>query len=190
MSSIGVTARAREDSETEQGWDPGQLADREETATLLAKDQVIWSLGEPVMEIRGGVNREAFARCYACPASLPAMAKSTRKVLILHWKINSCSVVTRIFVCIAEESFWTELSRDHVIPTSKGGSDIWTNVVTSCRRCNNRKADRTPEQANMELLAIPFVPNQYEFLYLSNHAVLADQMEFLSARFSRNIRLI
>ncbi|MEC7685084.1 MAG: HNH endonuclease, partial [Pseudomonadota bacterium] len=85
---------------------------------------------------------------------------------------------------------WTELSRDHVIPTSRGGSDIWTNVVTSCRRCNNRKADRTPEQANMELLAIPFVPNPYEFLYLSNHAVLADQMEFLSARFSRNIRLI
>ena len=58
VSSIGVTARAREDSETEQGWDPGQLADPEETATLLAKDQVIWSLGEPVMEIRGGVNRE------------------------------------------------------------------------------------------------------------------------------------
>jgi hypothetical protein len=38
-------------------------------------------------------------------------------------------------------------------------------------------------------LAIPFVPNQYEFLYLSNHNVLADQMEFLSARFSRHIHL-
>jgi hypothetical protein len=41
----------------------------------------------------------------------------------------------------------------------------------------------------MELLAIPFVPNQYEFLYLSNHNVLDDQMEFLSARFSRHIKL-
>ena len=82
-----------------------------------------------------------------------------------------------------------ELSRDHVIPISKGGNDVWTNVVTSCRRCNNRKADRLPEDANMELLAVPFVPNQYEFLYLSNHAVLADQMEFLSARFSRHIQL-
>ena len=70
-----------------------------------------------------------------------------------------------------------------------GGIDVWTNVVTSCRRCNNRKADRFLEQANMELLAIPFVPNQYEFLYLSNHNVLADQMEFLSARFSRHIHL-
>jgi len=75
------------------------------------------------------------------------------------------------------------------MPISRGGCDVWTNVVTSCRRCNNRKADRSPEEANMELLAIPFVPNQYEFLYLSNHNVLADQMEFPSARFSRHIQL-
>mgnify|MGYP001411317701 CR=1 FL=1 len=60
---------------------------------------------------------------------------------------------------------------------------------SSCRRCNNRKADHVPEEVNMELLAVPFVPNQYEFLYLSNHNVLADQMEFLSARFSRHIKL-
>jgi len=77
------------------------------------------------------------------------------------------------------------LSRDHVLPLSRGGKDCWTNVVTSCRRCNNRKADRTPEEAGMQLLAVPFAPNWHEFLYLSNHNVLADQMEFLKARFSR-----
>ena len=41
----------------------------------------------------------------------------------------------------------------------------------------------------MKLLAIPFVPNQFEFLYLSNHDLLADQMEFLSARFSAQLQL-
>ncbi len=81
-----------------------------------------------------------------------------------------------------------DLSRDHVMPLSKGGRDVWTNVVTSCRRCNNRKADRNPEESGLELLAVPFVPNQYEFLYLSNHNVLADQMEFLRARFSSRIK--
>ena len=80
----------------------------------------------------------------------------------------------------------TELSRDHVIPTSKGGKDRWTNCVTACRRCNNRKGNKTPEQAGMELLAIPFVPNRYEFFFLSNHNVLADQMDFLKSRFSKN----
>ena len=164
---------------------------REETATLLAKEQVIWSLGEPVMEIRGGVNREGIRTVLRLPSIVACDGKVHKenfdpplenKFLFRRDK-NIC------LYCGGEFS-WTELSRDHVIPTSKGGSDSWTNVVTSCRRCNNRKADRTPEQANMELLAIPFVPNPYEFLYLSNHAVLADQMEFLSARFSQNIRLI
>ncbi len=98
--------------------------------------------------------------------------------------------MTATFASIAAKTFgYHELSRDHVHPLSKGGLDIWTNVVTSCRRCNNRKADRLPEQAGMELLAVPFVPNQYEFLYLSNHNVLADQMEFLSARFSSALHL-
>ena len=164
---------------------------REETATLLAKDQVIWSLGEPVMEIRGGVNREGIRSVLRLPSIVACDGKVYKEsfdpplenTFLFRRDKNIC-------LYCGGEFHWTELSRDHVIPTSKGGSDSWTNVVTSCRRCNNRKADRTPEQASMELLAIPFVPNPYEFLYLSNHAVLADQMEFLSARFSRNIRLI
>ena len=41
----------------------------------------------------------------------------------------------------------SQLSRDHVTPLSRGGRDRWNNVVTACRRCNNLKAWRTPEQA-------------------------------------------
>jgi len=37
-----------------------------------------------------------------------------------------------------------ELSRDHIRPFSQGGTDVWMNVVTACRRCNNHKASRTP----------------------------------------------
>ncbi len=51
-----------------------------------------------------------------------------------------------------------QLSRDHVTPFSRGGRDLWSNVVTACRRCNNAKASRTPEQAGMQLLAVPFTP--------------------------------
>ncbi len=78
-----------------------------------------------------------------------------------------------------------DLSRDHVTPLSQGGSDTWTNVVTACKRCNNHKAGFTPEQAGMQLLAVPFTPTHAEYIYLQGRRVLADQMEFLLAHFPR-----
>lgn len=78
-----------------------------------------------------------------------------------------------------------QLSRDHVTPLSQGGTDTWNNVVTACRRCNNHKAGCTPEQAGMELLAVPFTPTYAEYIYLKGRRVLADQMEYLLAHFPR-----
>lgn len=48
-----------------------------------------------------------------------------------------------------------ELTLDHVHPKSRGGQNTWENIVTACLRCNNRKADRTPEEAEMELFHAP-----------------------------------
>ena len=59
-------------------------------------------------------------------------------------------------------------------------------MLTACKRCNNHKAGRTPEQAHMELLAIPFIPTHAEYVYLQGRSILADQMEFLLAHFPRN----
>ena len=71
-------------------------------------------------------------------------------------------------------------------PLSQGGQDRWVNVVTACKRCNNHKAGRTPEQAGMELLAIPFCPTHAEYVYLQGRQILNDQMDFLLAHFPRN----
>lgn len=65
------------------------------------------------------------------------------------------------------------------MPASRGGASAWENCVTACEHCNHRKADRTPEEANMKLLAVPYTPNLAEYLILSNRRILADQMEFL-----------
>jgi 5-methylcytosine-specific restriction endonuclease McrA len=51
-----------------------------------------------------------------------------------------------------------KLTIDHVIPLSKGGRHEWTNVVTACSVCNNRKGDKTPEKANLRLLTRPEKP--------------------------------
>lgn len=79
-----------------------------------------------------------------------------------------------------------DLSRDHVKPLAQGGADTWANVVTACKGCNNFKASRTPEEAGMQLLAIPFTPTHAEYVYLQSRRILADQMEFLVAHFPRN----
>ncbi len=79
----------------------------------------------------------------------------------------------------------SDLSRDHVTPISQRGVDTWNNVVTACKRCNNFKAGRTPEQAGMQLIAVPFTPTHAEYVYLRGRRVLSDQMEFLKSHFPR-----
>lgn len=56
------------------------------------------------------------------------------------------------------------LTIDHVVPVSRGGEDSWENMVCACVRCNNRKGDRTPEEANMPLLRKPMRPNHVSFI--------------------------
>lgn len=89
-----------------------------------------------------------------------------------------------------DEFSHSDLSRDHIRPTSKGGPNIWMNVVAACHACNKRKDDRTPEEAGMELLYVPYVPNRAEYLILQNRKILADQMEFLLKRVPKESRLL
>ncbi len=56
------------------------------------------------------------------------------------------------------------LTIDHVIPKSKGGDDSWENLVAACLPCNNKKGDRTPEEAGMRLRIKPYAPNHIMFI--------------------------
>lgn len=52
----------------------------------------------------------------------------------------------------------SELTLDHVIPRSRGGTSTWTNIVLACLKCNMRKGDRLPGELNMKLLRKPIKP--------------------------------
>ncbi len=54
----------------------------------------------------------------------------------------------------------SELSLDHVVPRSQGGTNSWENIVCACVRCNVKKGGRTPEQAHMKLIAPPARPRR------------------------------
>ncbi|MCX7877149.1 MAG: HNH endonuclease [Ignavibacteria bacterium] len=56
------------------------------------------------------------------------------------------------------------LTIDHIIPKSKGGDDSWENLVTACIKCNNKKGDRTPDEANMKLHKNPGKPSHITFM--------------------------
>ncbi len=51
-----------------------------------------------------------------------------------------------------------ERTIDHVIPKSRGGKTVWTNVVLCCKKCNLKKGDRTPEEAGLKLIKQPKTP--------------------------------
>lgn len=166
----------------------------QEATTLYARELVIWTLGEKIRTVWGGISRLSNQRSSIDLHSIVACAGE-----LYHGRPQTPALSNPILfrrdqnLCLycGKEFPDRELSRDHILPTSRGGRDQWMNVVTACRRCNHHKQDRTPEEAGMELLALPFEPNSAEYLALLNSKrIRADQMDFLKAQFSKNSRLL
>jgi 5-methylcytosine-specific restriction endonuclease McrA len=79
---------------------------------------------------------------------IPRQTRSLSRKNILLRDRHTCQYCRQIFSPI-------ELTLDHVIPRSRGGKSTWENLVTCCRRCNNGKGDRLPEEAHMLLQRRP-----------------------------------
>ena len=171
---------------------PLEWIDFREAVKLHFLGQVAYTCGEPLFRLRGGVNARTNLRSSVTVHSIIATLGASQAVKRLSDDytppLNNRTLFQRddhICLYCGEHFSNSALSRDHVRPISQGGPDVWTNVVTACVRCNTHKAGRTPEQAGMELLAIPFKPTHAEYIYLQGRNVLADQMEFLRAHFPR-----
>ena len=165
-------------------WIPWQDA-----VCLYSRDMIAWTTGESVFTFTGGINRISGLRSKISINSIIAIKRSSiRKRVKRHIPplTNRELFLRDAHLCMycGREYQNHMLTRDHVMPMSRGGTDLWANVVTACRHCNTHKGNKTPEEANMPLLAIPYVPNWAEYLALSNRTILADQMEFLKSQFS------
>ncbi len=164
---------------------PISWLNREDAATLYAKERVLWELGDKNIAIIGGVNRQGLQSRFDMAPIIAC--DSEKKGLRMRPALSNRLLFRRDdYRCLycGVQFDHDELTRDHVIPRTQGGLDRWENVVAACKRCNHGKGGRTPEQAGVKLLAIPFVPNPFEFLYLANRHILADQMEYLASSFS------
>jgi 5-methylcytosine-specific restriction endonuclease McrA len=77
-----------------------------------------------------------------------------------------------------------DLTLDHVIPSSRGGQHSWINLVTACKRCNAKKGDQTPEEAQMPLKRKPYKPSYALFLRDVNGFSHNEWDEFLEVKAS------
>lgn len=160
---------------------------------LYARDLVCWSLGGVARTVHGGYSRMTGEQTTMdLPAILACNGKRVNRAHVAPPLTNKALFSRDNYQCLyCGGHFELQLlSRDHIIPVSRGGVDTWTNVVAACKRCNQRKSNYLLSEINMDLIALPFKPNTAEYLALINsERIRGDQMEFLSSQFSRNSRI-
>ncbi len=165
----------------------------QEAAKLYYLEQVAYNCGSLLYVVHGGISArtgtQSQLEIHSIVATFGHNTKLTKGRREYVPPLNNPALFKRdAYLCLYCGGHFYErnLSRDHITPLSRGGIDRWNNVVTACKRCNNHKAGRTPEQAGLQLIAVPFTPTHAEYIYLQGKRVLADQMEFLISHFPRS----
>ncbi len=171
---------------------PLEWIDYRDAVRLYHTEQVAYACGTPLFTVHGGYNAISGDRSEvevnSIIATLGHQVGYAEKRYNYIPPLNNKTLSQRdANVCMycGIRFMSRDLTRDHITPISQDGTDVWQNVVTACRRCNNHKGGRTPDQAGMQLIAVPFTPTYAEYIYLKGRRVLADQMEFLIAHFPR-----
>lgn len=172
---------------------PLEWIDYREAVRLYHTEQVAYACGTLLYTIHGGCCALTGRRSRVDVSSIIATHGTSQGHAYVHEQytppLNNRTLFKRdanLCLYCAVRFPTRELTRDHITPLSQGGQDVWNNVAAACRRCNNHKGGRTPEQASMELIAVPFTPTYAEYIYLKGRRVLVDQMKYLLAHIPRS----
>ena len=163
----------------------------QEAVCLYSRDLINWNLGDIIYRVHGGYNRMGGRTIIELPSIIACGGKR-----LFPARNNPSLTNSSLFERDNHQCMYCGiklarrfLTRDHIVPTSKGGLDDWMNVVASCKRCNQFKSDRLLEDLEMSLIALPYRPNAAEYLALINsNRILPDQADYLSNQFSKNCR--
>lgn len=179
----------------DQNGQPNQWISHDAAIVYHAKNMVAWELGrgEGDVRYRGGENRITGLTSQITTAPIIAVkgATSGRRAhrtptlsneALFQRDGNICAYCGRWFKA------W-DLTRDHVVPRSRGGLDNWHNVVSACGPCNNRKDDYLIDEIGMPLRFQPYAPSLAEFLILDCKSILPVQLEYLKGFIPDHSRL-
>lgn len=163
---------------------PNSWVTWKDAACYYSKGLVSWSAGDYEYVLRGGRNKftgeqsiiraSSIISVKGCASSKWFKPPSLTNSDLFRRDRYTCAYCGQLFK-------HSQLSRDHIIPKSKGGPDTWMNVVTCCARCNQKKEAKSLQESGMSLLYVPYIPNRAEHLVLQNRNILYDQMQFLLA---------
>lgn len=163
----------------------------QDAVTLKCKGMVQYDFGDREFMFTGGKSRLTGE---ISKVEVASMVVLKAKALIRHRvpSLTNRNLFGRDLhlcaYCGSKHSFY-DLTRDHIIPVSRGGANTWMNCVTACKICNTKKAARTPEEFGSLLLYVPYVPDRAEGLIMQNRHILADQMQFLANFLPKHSRL-
>jgi len=178
----------------DKGGMPKDWVNFELAVCYYAKDKVLWELGKKMKTMLGGHNQYGTQSridisCIIGVSGPLLGDKFYNKQTVFADRMTLYARDWHICAYCGDEFSSSQLTIDHVIPKSRGGTNQWTNCVTACRTCNHKKGNRTPEESKMYLLYVPYAPTVHERILLKNRRVLVDQMEYLKASIPRNSRV-
>lgn len=171
---------------------PHRWSSWQDAVVYKTKNLVAWSTGEVEFTFHGGVSRMTGETSSITVPSIMAIKNKNYQKFKPPMLTNRNLFRRDLFVCAyCGKSFNdSKLTRDHIHPVSRGGQDVWTNVVSACWDCNNKKDSYTLNELGLELLYVPYVPSRVENLILQNRRILADQMSFLRNFIPTNSRAL
>lgn len=162
---------------------PHQWLSRESAIILKVKEQIAYEFGDDQISMFGGISRMTGNRSQVDVMNIVTL-KAKHKIENRVPTLTNQNLFGRdLHMCAycARTMRSENLTRDHIVPRSRGGKDVWMNVVTACKHCNNHKDNKLLEECHMELLYVPYIPNRAEHLVLQNRRIKADQMDYLKA---------
>ena len=173
---------------------PRQWISHDDAITYHAKNAIGWALGEVVAKYRGGVQNDGEMSYLETTSIIAIKGHGFNPHKHAQVALSNRTLFGRDrYVCAYCGGLfpnYNNLSRDHIVPKSKGGGNTWMNVVTACKDCNAKKGHKLLKECGLELLYIPYTPNHYENMILQNRTIRADQMDYLLAGVPKHSRIL
>ena len=177
----------------DRAYTPDRWIDAQAALNLYARGVVQTSFGDVAVTLRGGMNALSGKQSILEVRSIVVVDSKAHLVRDFDYAPLSRRLLFKrdrhVCAYCGEQFGHDQLEAEHVRPHAQGGPYAWENLVSACHLCNQRKGCRTPEQAGMPLLYLPYRPSRFEYLILDNRRILGDQMELLLSRVPTHSRL-